>query len=96
MEEFWYCCCICHLGVYISLTEINKGAMQKGEIVLFLRSALKKRGKESHKIKHAGDIESGNLDAMEMKLMQFLVRNFMRPLKFKENLLRVIFFFGKI
>ena len=28
--------------VYIALTEINKGAMQKGEIVLFLRSSLKK------------------------------------------------------
>ncbi|CCG24705.1 hypothetical protein CORT_0G00140 [Candida orthopsilosis Co 90-125] len=28
--------------LYIALTEINKGAMQKGEIVLFLRSSLKK------------------------------------------------------
>ena len=28
--------------LYIGLTEVNKGAMQKGEIVLFLRSSLKK------------------------------------------------------
>lgn len=49
------------LVVYISLTEINKGAMQKGEIVLYLRSALKKHRKESQNIR-TGDIESGNFD----------------------------------
>ncbi|EMG49139.1 Multidrug resistance protein CDR2, partial [Candida maltosa Xu316] len=42
------------LFVYVSLTEFNKGAMQKGEIVLFLRSSLKK-----HKRKNENDIETG-------------------------------------
>ncbi|RCK57807.1 Multidrug resistance protein CDR2 [Candida viswanathii] len=34
------------LFVYIALTELNKGAMQKGEIVLFLRGSLKKRNRK--------------------------------------------------
>ncbi|WEJ96670.1 Multidrug resistance protein [Yamadazyma tenuis] len=33
------------LGLYILLTELNKGAMQKGEIVLFLQGDLKKHKK---------------------------------------------------
>lgn len=40
------------LIVYIILVEINKGAMQKGEILVFQKSALKKRNK------HAKDIEA--------------------------------------
>lgn len=36
----WVCCVF--LAIYIALTEFNKGAMQKGEIVLFLRGSLKK------------------------------------------------------
>lgn len=43
------------LGIYISLTEFNRGAMQKGEITLFLQLALKKRRKE----KQVDDIEGG-------------------------------------
>lgn len=45
------------LGVYIALTEFNKGAMQKGEIVLFLRGSLKKV--KSDKKKAVADAESG-------------------------------------
>ncbi|KAF6072316.1 ABC-2 type transporter family protein [Candida albicans] len=37
------------LGVYIWLTEYNKGAMQKGEIVLFLKSGLKKHKRKNQK-----------------------------------------------
>lgn len=51
------------LGVYILLTEFNKGAMQKGEIVLFLRSTLRRRKKESRKCKPGNnDIENGIID----------------------------------
>lgn len=39
------------LGVYILLTEFNKGAMQKGEIVLFLRGSLKKHRQDADKHK---------------------------------------------
>ncbi|KAK6455694.1 multidrug resistance protein [Scheffersomyces xylosifermentans] len=35
------------LFVYIALTEFNKGAMQKGEIILFLKGTLKKHRKEA-------------------------------------------------
>ncbi|CAH6723460.1 pleiotropic ABC efflux transporter of multiple drugs Cdr1p [[Candida] jaroonii] len=41
------------LGVYIYLTESNKGSMQKGEIVLFLRGSLKKHKKEAAAKKQA-------------------------------------------
>ena len=48
------------LGVYIALTEFNKGAMQKGEIVLFLRGSLQKIKDGNKQNKHAkNDIESG-------------------------------------
>lgn len=50
------------LVVYISLTEFNKGAMQKGEIVLFLRSALKKHRKESGNLRTINDVESKTLN----------------------------------
>ena len=47
------------LGIYIALTEFNKGAMQKGEIVLFLRGSLKKIKEENKQKKAKNDIESG-------------------------------------
>ncbi|KAK6871844.1 Pleiotropic ABC efflux transporter of multiple drugs CDR1, partial [Candida tropicalis] len=47
------------LGIYIFLTEFNKGAMQKGEIVLFLRGSLKKRRKAA--ADKSKDIETGNV-----------------------------------
>ncbi|KAK6461713.1 multidrug resistance protein [Scheffersomyces coipomensis] len=43
------------LFVYIGLTEYNKGAMQKGEIVLFLKGSLKKY-KQQKKIKDAENL----------------------------------------
>lgn len=33
---------VCFLFLYLALTELNRGAMQKGEIVLYLRGSLKK------------------------------------------------------
>ncbi|RCK64018.1 Multidrug resistance protein CDR2 [Candida viswanathii] len=45
------------LFVYIALTELNKGAMRKGEIVLFLRGSLKKNKRKSA----SSDIESGTV-----------------------------------
>ncbi|KAK6875673.1 Multidrug resistance protein CDR2, partial [Candida tropicalis] len=44
------------LFLYIALTELNKGAIQKGEIVLFLRSSLKKHKRRFTEF----DIESGS------------------------------------
>ncbi|KHC37185.1 multidrug resistance protein CDR2, partial [Candida albicans P76067] len=46
------------LGVYVALTEFNKGAMQKGEIVLFLKGSLKKH-KRKTAASNKGDIEAG-------------------------------------
>lgn len=47
------------LFVYIFLTESNKGAMQKGEIVLFLRGSLKKHKKNNAaKSSQAKDLEA--------------------------------------
>ncbi|CUM47289.1 unnamed protein product [Debaryomyces tyrocola] len=37
------------LFVYITLTEFNKGSMQKGEVALFLKSSLKDQKKKSRK-----------------------------------------------
>ncbi|CAK9439083.1 uncharacterized protein LODBEIA_P33070 [Lodderomyces beijingensis] len=53
------------LVVYIFLTEYNKGAMQKGEIVLFLKGSLKKhkREKRSH-----DDDESGHGTVIDEKV----------------------------
>lgn len=49
------------LFVYIALTEFNKGAMQKGEITLFLRGSLKKHKKEAKKGKaNVADIETAD------------------------------------
>lgn len=45
--------------VYICLTEFNKGAMQKGEILLFQQSALKKLRAQKQAVR---DIESGALE----------------------------------
>lgn len=60
---------IVFLFVYILLTEINKGAMQKGEVVLFLRGSLKKHKKENAaKASHAQDIEAAPTnEKVEMK-----------------------------
>ncbi|QRG38392.1 multidrug resistance protein CDR1 [Candidozyma auris] len=47
------------LGVYIALTEFNKGAMQKGEIALFLRGSLKKvRQQREQKEAKVNDVEN--------------------------------------
>ena len=46
------------LAIYIGLTEINRGAIQRGEIVLFLKGDLKK-----HKLnRNCDDIEGGLLE----------------------------------
>ena len=60
---------IVFLLVYILLTEINKGAMQKGEVVLFLRGSLKKHKRENAaKASHAKDIEAAPTnEKVEMK-----------------------------
>ncbi|CAK7891667.1 pleiotropic ABC efflux transporter of multiple drugs Cdr1p [[Candida] anglica] len=47
------------LGVYIMLTELNKGAMQKGEIALFLSGSLKKHKKEQKTRAVKNDVEEG-------------------------------------
>lgn len=44
-------------GVYIFIVEMNKGAQQKGEILVFQQSALRKAKKA--KEQHARDIEAG-------------------------------------
>ncbi|KAI5956616.1 hypothetical protein KGF54_001091 [Candida jiufengensis] len=44
------------LGVYVALTEFNKGAMQNGEIILFLKGSLKK-----HMQQKAHDSEYGGI-----------------------------------
>ncbi|RLV93785.1 Multidrug resistance protein CDR1 [Spathaspora sp. JA1] len=46
------------LGIYIMLTEFNKGAMQKGEIALFLRSSLKKLKKRKELLSKGQDLEN--------------------------------------
>lgn len=45
--------------IYIFLVEINKGAMQNGEILVFQESALRKRRKQ---LKENSDLESATLD----------------------------------
>lgn len=49
------------LGTYVFLTEVNKGAMQKGEILLFQRSALRKLRKH-----HSLDIEVGKFEKYDI------------------------------
>lgn len=49
------------LGVYIALTEYNKGAMQKGELVLFLRGSLNKAKKNANAQKATSDDLENNL-----------------------------------
>jgi ATP-binding cassette subfamily G (WHITE) protein 2 (PDR) len=54
------------LFVYIMLTELNKGAMQKGEITLFLRGDLKKQRKISKKHEdQPSDIENAKMTENE-------------------------------
>ncbi|GMM27622.1 hypothetical protein DAMA08_003380 [Martiniozyma asiatica (nom. inval.)] len=45
------------LAIYLYLVEVNRGSMQKGEIILFQQSTLRKMKKEKKLAK--GDIESG-------------------------------------
>ncbi|ONH74626.1 Multidrug resistance protein CDR1 [Pichia kudriavzevii] len=47
------------LFVYVTLVELNKGAMQKGEIILFQQSKLREMRKEK-KSKQISDIEGGS------------------------------------
>ncbi|KAF5210855.1 Multidrug resistance protein [Clavispora lusitaniae] len=49
------------LGVYVSLTEFNKGAMQKGEIVIYLKGSLKKMKKKTEANKATSDDLENNL-----------------------------------
>lgn len=50
---------IVFLGVYILLTELNKGAMQKGELILYLRGSLKKVKKDKEaRMAKVDDIEN--------------------------------------
>ncbi|CUM64242.1 uncharacterized protein PRCAT00001837001 [Priceomyces carsonii] len=51
------------LFIYVALTELNKGAMQKGEITLFLRSAMRKHKKNAKK--HASKKDSESLGTSE-------------------------------
>ena len=46
------------LAIYIGLTEINRGAMQKGEIVLFLKGDMKKHKRN----RNHDDVEGGGLE----------------------------------
>ncbi|RLV89830.1 Multidrug resistance protein CDR1 [Spathaspora sp. JA1] len=46
------------LAVYVFLTEFNKGAMQKGEVVLFLREAVKRQRQKRGK--RGADVENRN------------------------------------
>lgn len=48
------------LFVYVCLTEFNKGAMQKGEMTLYLKGSLKKP-----KIQRKKDIEAGEKDRVD-------------------------------
>ncbi|RLV95118.1 Multidrug resistance protein CDR1 [Spathaspora sp. JA1] len=48
------------LVIYICLTEFNKGAMQKGEIVLFLKSSLKNHRRKN--VSKTADAETGKLE----------------------------------
>ncbi|CAN3353253.1 pleiotropic ABC efflux transporter of multiple drugs Cdr1p [Diutina catenulata] len=50
------------LGVYIILTEFNEGAMQKGEITLFLRGTMRKMKKLSKARAAEGGLEGGNAE----------------------------------
>ncbi|GEQ70600.1 hypothetical protein JCM33374_g4278 [Metschnikowia sp. JCM 33374] len=60
------------LIVYIGLTEFNKGAMQKGELVLYLRGSLKKVKKEAKAREAlANDIEN-NLPNEKLDLSETL------------------------
>ncbi|KAK6461714.1 multidrug resistance protein [Scheffersomyces coipomensis] len=52
------------LIVYIFLSEFNKGAMQKGEIVLFLRGSLKKHKQQRQLQK---DIENNNTEKVPLR-----------------------------
>lgn len=49
------------LGVYILLTEFNKGAMQKGEITLFLRGSMKKMKRQANDVENNGQNEKGGM-----------------------------------
>ncbi|KAG7660524.1 uncharacterized protein J8A68_005943 [[Candida] subhashii] len=48
------------LAVYISLTELNRGAMQKGEIALFLKSSLKRHKRDKERAN--ADVENGRMN----------------------------------
>ena len=51
------------LLVYIGLTELNQGAMQKGEIALFLQGTIRKQKKLAAKKKTTlQDVETGNVN----------------------------------
>lgn len=52
------CYAVFFLAVYMVLIEYNKGEMQKGDVVLFTRSALKRLSKANGALK--GDIESND------------------------------------
>ncbi|RCK64328.1 Multidrug resistance protein CDR2 [Candida viswanathii] len=54
------------LFVYVVLTELNKGAIQKGEITLFLRGSLKKHRRRNAAAPKPRDIESGTLDMINL------------------------------
>ncbi|OUM53523.1 hypothetical protein BVG19_g2815 [[Candida] boidinii] len=49
------------LGIYLGLVELSKGAMQKGEVILFQQSTLRKLKKERKLAEAQGDIEGGHL-----------------------------------
>ncbi|KRZ98264.1 uncharacterized protein AC631_05976, partial [Debaryomyces fabryi] len=50
------------LFLYIILTEFNKGSMQKGEVVLFLKSSLKDQKRKSNKVaSKSNDLENSTV-----------------------------------
>nr|MCP8717853.1 ABC transporter permease [Asgard group archaeon] len=59
------------LFVYIALTELNKGAIQKGEMTLFLRGSLKRYKRRNGIIGAPGDIELGNISPLHEKDQSF-------------------------
>ena len=56
------------LGTYLLATELNKGAMQRGEMALFPRSKLRKMRKAKKRAEAMADIEAGGGAAAESAL----------------------------
>ncbi|RCK57612.1 Multidrug resistance protein CDR1 [Candida viswanathii] len=81
------------LGVYVVLTEFNTGAMQKGEIVLFLKGSLKKRKKGAAASVQNKDIETGDItEKVNFQDEAEAIGNDVKPEKEESAELRETFF----